>query len=278
MPSTKKLTQYRKDQLPGSRRSKPSVRLLNQQVKARIEAEHELIQKLIGDAHTRAQLLGKARGQLAPLVVWTDFDHFRDYTEIDPQRLPPWDEIGEYLKIHLLFQVILEFGGFSFTARIRPDLEDKWVSEGRNALGRIRRLVPEAMKRHGLSNLEYCYVVEGKTRRGGSRTGLHLHGFFAADDPLIATRFKIAIESAISLHPKGKAAAGYARHSGAPVDIERAYEADGDGKRGYGRWPAYLAKNILRRDDRLCGRRIFISQDATQLTREFWKLLREEPV
>jgi hypothetical protein len=231
----------------------------------------------VRDADIRRALL-PAHQPLEPFSVWNDFDHpSSDLTEVNIHQLPKWNDSGEFLKLHLLFQVALEDGGYSFTARVRPDLEAKWKAEGRNPMDRIKRLMTRRLHVEGLDDLEYVYVVESRTRRGTGRTPLHLHGFFLAQDPLVATKFKMAVDRAIAVHPLGRAAAGISRRSGPAVVIEPVYDKLDNSPHGRGRWASYVAKNITRWDERF-RRRIYISQTATQTAREFWALVREDPI
>lgn len=85
------------------------------------------------------------------------------------------------------------------------------------------------------------------------------------------------MENALAVHPKGRAAAGIAPKSGPEVDVRRAYDLDDGRKHGRGRWAGYMAKNATRWDSRF-SRRVFMSRTATQTAREFWALLREEPL
>jgi hypothetical protein len=276
VPSTKKLTVYRRSQFPGPRRKKPPVRALNRAIRERVDQEHDLIQTLIRDADVRKMLLVGQSGKPEPFTVWNDFDHPQDATELSTSDLPRWEDIGEFLKFHLLFQVALDDGGYSFTVRVRPDLEAKWKRERRDPMERITREARQALEARGLQDLEYCYVVEARTKRG-SRSNLHLHGFLLARDPMVATKFKVAMEKAIAVHPMGRRAAGIAPKSGPEVDIERSYDVIDDSKHGRGRWAGYLAKHAHRHDPRF-RRRIFMSRTATQTAREFWALIREEPL
>lgn len=277
-PSTKKLRGFRSEHFSGPKRKKPKVQRLNQEVKDRILAENDVVQALIRDASVRRQLWSNSIAPLAPLTVWTDSAHSEDYTEVWRQKLPKWRDIGEYLKIHLLFQVALEFGAYSFTARIRPDLEARWYGQGTDIAKRIRTLLWDNLKLQKLDDVEFFYLIEGKGRRGKGKTPLHLHGFLVAEEPLVATRFKIALEMAVAAHPKGKAAAGFSPKSGKAIDFDLAYDVDtGDG-RGYGRWVQYITKSGTKHDKRLGYRHIYMSQTATQLVREFWALIREDPM
>jgi hypothetical protein len=275
MPSSKKLNVYRKAQFKGARRAKPRVRTLNRAIRERVLDEFDLVQRLVADADIRRALL---RGMERPhdaFAVWNDFDHSFSLTELAPNHLPKWQDIGEFMKCHLLFQVAVAAGGFSFTARVRPDLEAKWLAEGRNPMDRISRETRKALNEVGLKDIEYCYVVETRTRRGSGSAPMHLHGFFLAQDPLVATKFKVAMECAIAVHPEGRAAAGIPAKSGPEVEVERVYDIVDNSQYGRGRWATYMAKNATRWDARF-RRRLFMSRSGTQTAREFWLLLREE--
>lgn len=277
MPSTKKLTVYRKSQFAGPRRRQPQVRVLNRAIRDRIADEQQLLDRLVRDADIRLTLVAPY-GRPDPFLVWNDFDHASStLTEVNLHHLPEWKDIGEFLKLHLLFQVALADGGYAFTARVRPDLEAKWKVEGRDPMDRIRRLVARSLVDRGLGNIEYAYVVETRTRKGSGRTPLHLHGFFLAQDAHLATRFKVALEDAIAVHPLGRAASGVSLRSGPEVDVEPVYDVIDDSPHGRGRWASYIAKNIVRWDQRF-RRRIFMSRTATQTAREFWSLVREDPI
>jgi len=276
MTSTKKLLQLRRSHFTGSRRQIPAVRKLNREICERVEKEHKLVQAIIRDADVRRVLLAGNKGTPEVFSVWTDFDHPQDATELSISDLPRWEDIGEFLKFHLLFLVALDDGGFSFTTRVRPDLEAKWKREGRDPMGRITSEIRKELVRKGLKDLEYCYVVESRTKRGG-RSNLHLHGFFLARDPLIAPRLKVAMENAIAVHPDGRKAAGIAPKSGPEVEVEPSYDVYDNSKYGRGRWAGYLTKNAMRHDPRF-KRRVFMSRSATQTAREFWALIREDPI
>lgn len=276
MPSTKKLIYYKSEMFDGARRKKPPVRKHNAAVKQRVEAEQDLIHRLMQDTDVRRAILGPSAAS-EPFVVWTDFDHPDMHcTQVNISSLPNWKNLGELHKLHLLFFIALDGGGYAFTAKVRPDLEAKWDEAGLNPMTRVKRLIDRAVDRAGLNGLEYAYVLESRTRRGGARTGLHLHGMFLASDALIATRFNQVLEKAICCHPKGKAAAGFKPHSGKPIKIEPVYDKV-TGNYGRGRWVNYMTKNTLRWDKRF-AKCTYMSRTATQTAREMWALITEEPL
>lgn len=70
----------------------------------------------------------------------------------------------------------------------------------------------------GLDKLPYGYAIEARSRTTKSRT--HLHGFFIAEDSLMATGFKVAAEKALR-HLNGRLVG-----KASDVDVERAYDVD----------------------------------------------------
>lgn len=243
--SNRKLFADRRSRYSGPRRDIPKVRAQNAARKSLIGREHDLLEAIARDIDIRRAIWRGMHGTEVPYAVYTDFDHSYLLTETDPRHLPKWAQLGEYLKMQILFLVAMEEGGYSFTVNIRPDLQAKWITEGRDIMDRIRRLVDKALGALKISNLAFCYAVEGRTKRG-SKAKLHLHGFLVSSDPMVATKFKVAMELALAAHPAGKAAAGIAAQSGAAVDIEPAYELNAGKKEGRGRWISYIAKNVMK--------------------------------
>ena len=120
-------------------------------------------------------------------------------------------------------------------------------------MDRIKRLARKALEAQGLRDLQYAYVVETKSRRGRSRTPLHLHGFFISNDPHDATRFKVGFEKTLATHTLGRAAAGVSLTSGPEIVLERVYDKPDGSDGGRGRWANYIAKNLNRWDARFTG-------------------------
>lgn len=272
MTSTKKVRYYDSASFSGPRRQKPKVRELNRAVRERIEREHGLAQRIVGDMDLR-RAVAEARGIYEPHLVWHDFDHATaNMTEVQPSELPRWRDIGEYLKMHILFQAILEFGGYSFTVRVRPDLQAKWQAEARDPVKRINHLVDEGIRKRGLTGLEFAYVIENRTKKG-HKTPLHIHGFLMAARPITATRFKMAVEKGLATHVKGKTAAGFKAKARRATKIEPSYDVIDSSARGRGRWATYCMKNAAKRNNGL-ERSIYISREGRRLARIVWEVLR----
>jgi hypothetical protein len=267
----RKLSPRRLTNIPGPRRKKPPIQRQTRELRESIEAEHNLLQALLRDADLRAAFWRGSGRPFDPLAVWTDFDHTYLLTETDPRHLQEWSELTEYMKLQVGFLVAAMFRGYSFTVRLHPQLEAKWIATGQSIPRMIQRRCRAELEAAGMADLAYGYVVEGRSRSGKSRTPLHIHGYLVDDDPLAPTRFKVAMERALLRDDRRRIQA-----SARDIDIELAYDVDrGDG-RGRGRWVSYFTKNAQRWDHRIGGRRVYISRPLTQLAREFWALLRTD--
>lgn len=268
----KKISPIRLSDLPGARRKKPPVRAYNRQLRSAIEAEDQLVQTLRNDRETRIEVARSFGLQPDALEVWTDFYRTGEFTEQDPRKLPRWKDLTEFMKFHVAFMATESLDGYAFTSKIHPDLLGNWMGEDR-FLERVVKRLKDGLAKQDIPRIEFAFVIEMRTRGGKSRTAPHLHGFVIPPTPLDITRFKIAFEGALhrargALPQKGKKA--WHQHP--------AYDRDkGDG-RGFGRWTNYILKNVRRYDQRVRGRRVYMSQSITQAAQEFWKLVREDPV
>lgn len=270
--SNKKISARRLTDLSGPRRRKPKLNQLKRETEALIEGERHLLARLVADVDLRRSLARGLELPFEPLRVWTEFDHSSAITELHPRELPKWEQLTEWMKAHLAFQVALEFGVFSFTANLHPDLEQRWVESSRSIDQRIQKRIRGQLEAQGLSDLPYFYVIEGRTRHGKSRSKLHIHGFFAAENPVIATKMKLVLESALRRDELRR----IERKHG--VKVEHGYDLI-DGARGPGRWVSYITKSVMRYEKRLpSARRIFMSTPMTQIARDFWAMVREEPL
>lgn len=276
MPSTNKLRHFKRSQLRPQKRGLSGVRARNRLTKAQVEHEHELLQQLSADAQFRATQMGLPWSPADPILVWGDLEQFRDQTLIGSEQLKPWRKVGQYLKLHLLFRVTVIAGGYSFTAKVRPDLEARWLRHGRSPSERISKLISNGLSELGLGKLPLSYVIEGKGRRGFGNVGLHIHGFVQTTNPHVSTKLKVMFEQKFACHPKGKAAAGLSLKAGEQVKFEPIYDAGCPEHGTAGRWASYIAKNAMGLDKRLEDKRIFMSKEGIAIAREFWSLLRND--
>lgn len=146
-----------------------------------IASEKVVLDALIRDTHFRREYFFNHGLVLGPLSVWLDYDHTDAFTEVDKRTLKQWEELSEWMKAHLGFQMGLELGGFSFTANLHPGLESKWLSNGTPIAPLIQKRVRRELEAVGLKDLPYFYVIEGRSRHTKSRTGLHIHGYFVTE-------------------------------------------------------------------------------------------------
>lgn len=274
MLSTNKLIRYTRSQTKLKNGRFPGVRALNALTRHQVERERILIQQLTADADARRSQMGSPWAPADPLAVWADLEQFREITTVASEDLKPWRDVGQHLKLHLLLRAALIFGGYSFTARVRPDLQAKWLKNDSSPSERIFKIVSNGLSELGLKNLPLSYVIEGTSRKGYGKVSLHIHGIVQTDNPHAATALKVMLEEKLSCHPKGRAAAGISPRSGKEVLLEPIYEAGKPDEGTAGRWATYITKNALRDDKRLRGRRIFATKEGTALAREFWSFLR----
>lgn len=250
---------------------KRGVREHNKQMRSTVEEQHHYVEHIIGAASDRiAQRL--ALGIPIDLfTVWNDFDPPTGINfQTSPRKLPKWRELSEYMKFQLAGVCVLAGGGYSFTARLNPDLEKLWVVHEYDFYEMIKRRIATQFRADDLGDVRLAYVVEGKTKRG-CRTGIHLHGFFFDDnDTSRPNKVKSAIEAALSvgLHRKG-------RRRGRDVKMEPMYDTGLSYGDGPGQWAAYSCKNATKPDTRLPNRRIYVSQQMTRTAKMMWGLISE---
>lgn len=263
---TKKLSPPLTSKARAGLRKKLGVREQCRRQAEQVERERELMELVERDMKTRSALMRGWDLPLDPFLVVKDFDTSALHTELAPNLMPRWRELGEYGKTHLAFVLTAMFAGHSFTANVTPELEARWTEGGMDVTERLRNRLDRALRRRGLLNPLYFFVVEGRSRSGRSRTKLHMHGFLVTEEPTDATRFKLALEEATADNRnQGKGRRG-------AIHIPRAYH-----EKGVGRWPAYILKNVTKRDQRIPGRRVYMSQELTATVRELWLYMRGEP-
>lgn len=268
---SKKISPRRLSHLPGPRRKKPPVRAQSRWLKAAIEREHKLVQNLRNDEVSRSTYLRQLNLPVDPLLVWNDFDQTHYFTETNPDNLPDWDELTEYMKHQVAFMAASSLGGYAFTSHIHPVHLDHWIARGVVKDRTVERL-KEELRKAGMEDLPVAFMFEGRTRSGKSKTNIHVHGTTIPDTPLDMTRFKVAAENAWHKARGERQLTSAAWHQSLAYDLDT-----GDG-RGWGRWLSYTSKNIQRYDSRIKGSRVYMSRSMTQVAREFWLMLQEKPL
>jgi hypothetical protein len=227
---------------------------------------------LLRDDETRRRIRALAGEVSHPTSVWTECDHTWDYTTLPSYELSEWRDLSERMKMFLGFDLGMELGWcFSFTANLSSHYVEKWESNGSGFMENIGQRLRRELRKEGIENLPHCYVVETRTRTGKSKCKPHIHGIAICDDPLKATKLKVALERAFvgDLKRNGrkrgvKVDSGYVRHS---LGLE-----------GRFRWVDYITKNAHLYDKRLGRRRVFISHSYVALARRAWAIRRDELV
>lgn len=255
----------------GPRRSRPPVRKQNQELKQLLEQEDGLYRTIVSDVQIRAAFQ-RAGTDHDPLSVFSDFDHTFLHTELAPSHYPEWNHLSERMKAHIGFLAGLALHGhdgillYSFTAKLDPDLEAKWLLQGKKVNDRIQRRMRKALEKRGMGNLPYWYAVEGRSRSTKSRTGIHIHGYAIFEKGITGSLWSVLEEAMLYRGVDS-------RHLRRAIQIEQGYDRT-DALRGPGRWVNYAAKNVHRYDRRFPGRRVFMSRRLTGIVKALWELMK----
>lgn len=174
--------------------------------------------------------------------------------------MPHWDDLSKWLKVQQATWVFANWKFLTFNVHLHPELENKWVAEGRD----VRKLVMGELRRE-LTRLvrpkpEFFFVIEGWSVRDKGPTRLHVHGGVAVLDPAEEPMIKVAIERACGHGVAGRRRTHRAVHF-KPFKVERAAYMN------------YLFKAERKADPRLGDRRLAMSQSAVGAARDFWHML-----
>jgi hypothetical protein len=204
------------------------------------------------------------------MTVWTDFDHFQDFTELSADHLPKWESLTEFMKLFIGFDIGMEFSsGYSFTAHILPSQVAKWQAGSTGLVANIEQTLRRQLDAAGLRGVPFCYVIETRSRSGKLITRPHLHGYCILDDPSDAGRFDRALTDA--LHP-------YVPLLGTrrPVKLEPSYDRGAEEFIGRIHWVRYFTKNVDQWEAILGKRRLYMSRSLQRMVRDAWGIRREE--
>ena len=200
-----------------------------------------------------------------PMSVWSENDQTTLLTELDPSHLPKWDDLTEFMKMFIGYDIGMEFGrSYSFTARITPILLNRWKTKGADLMENVEQRLRRDLGKLGMRGLAFCYAVETRTRSGRSATQPHLHGYCICDNPVDSTRFKVALERALYL---GVSRVG----KRSTVQVKPSFDFM-DEFIGRAHWLEYRTKNIDRWNVLLGKRRIFMSRPLLGMVREAWEI------
>jgi hypothetical protein len=268
--SARKISAVRRRDFRCSRRAIPPLNALKRDRETLAEVERTLTSALLADDETRRQIRALAGQAGHPTSVWADCDQTWDHTKLVPYELPAWRDLSERMKIFLGFDLAMELGWcFAFTANLSQAYLNKWVSKGSALVPNINQRLRRELRKIGIPDLPHCYVVEARTRSGKSRCKPHLHGVAICDNPIKATRFKVALETALvgDLKRPGRQRA---------IRLERGYTCFNLGVAGRSRWVEYMTKNAHFYDERLGLRRVHVSHSYVALARKAWAIRTDE--
>ncbi|ONF97415.1 hypothetical protein [Sphingomonas jeddahensis] len=173
--------------------------------------------------------------------------------------MPPWVDLSRWMKVQIAVMAMHEWSFQTYNIHIHPDLEEKWLSSGRDPRVMMRDRVRREFDRHVRPNLDWFFVIEGWSPRNGE-TILHIHGGAASYEPGDAGKIMHAVARAAGHGLKGYAAVPRAVH-GQPFKRHKAGYVD------------YLFKAARRKDPRLGERRLTMSRAMTGGARALWELL-----
>lgn len=248
------------------------VRKRNGQVRDALSNDEKLTNTLANYAHANRAALAAAKPASGPFLVWhkTGHSYSKDH---NGTKLGKWRNQTEYLKYLLSSQVVLEYSGYAFTFKINPLLEEKWRADDADIYTCVRKRVRKALVSAGLGDVGLAFVIEGKTKKGGT-TWLHLHGLVCGIDHRHVTKFKLAMEKALEagINRGGKG-------SGRDGKIELYYDGMLMGyPGGAATWSSYCAKSLMVKDERLPDQRLYMSRKICEMTKRLWGVITDMPL
>ncbi|MEP3050683.1 MAG: hypothetical protein ABJP48_13050 [Erythrobacter sp.] len=255
--------------IPKKKRKKVNVSTVKRDRKEFLQREQEALNELVRIANIRSKYMRGTKGTVDPILVYADFDDTVGLLhDTNPKEYPEWNELTDDAKARIGFLLSLAFNGYSFTANVSEQLERKWAKQGLKPRDRAIDKINKELKKAGLGNAPYFFVIEAKGRSGKSRTNLHLHGYCLLTSGHEATRFKIALEEALYRNLK------VPRGHGAPVKIEPSYKKS-DAPKAATNWVGYSLKNALLPGPKIKGTPLYLNTPLRQCAHEFWDIVRE---
>lgn len=255
--------------IPKKKRKKVNVSTVKRERAELLQREQEALNELVRIANVRTKYMRGMRGRVDPILVYADFDDLIGFLhDTSPKDFPEWTELTDAAKARIGFLLSFAFNGYSFTANVSEELERKWAKQELKPRDRAIEKINRELKKVGLGNAPYFFVIEAKGSSGRSRTHLHLHGYCLLTSGHEAARFKIALEKALYRNlkvPKGH---------GAPVKIVPSYKKS-DAPKDATYWVGYSLKNASLPGPKIEGTPLYLNTPLRQLAHDFWDFVRE---
>ena len=255
--------------IPKTKRKNTNVSRVKLDREEFLRREQKALNELVRIANIRTSYMRGTKGTVDPILVYADFDDLVGFLHnTNPKEYPEWNELTDAAKARIGFLLSLAFNGYSFTANVSGELERKWAKQALKPRDRAIDKINKELKKVGLGNAPYFFVIEAKGRSGRSRTHLHLHGYCLLTTGHEATRFKTALEKALYRDlkvPKGH---------GPPVVIEPSFKKSDDPKDAT-YWAGYSLKNALLPGPKIEGTPLYLNTPLRQCAHEFWDMVRE---
>jgi hypothetical protein len=178
---------------------------------------------------------------------------------LNDRWMPQWKELTTWLKVHLFVLWAEEFPNnlHTFNIKLHHNLEKRWLRERRNVGELLRDRTRREIDKVGGKNRPFIFVVEGIAKATKLPIGLHTHGGAVILDQKDGKAILAAAGRAA-----GQGLKGYKR---TPKAVEgKLYTRQGTV------WASYIQKFVDKKDERLLGKRVYMSRAAVQVTREFW--------
>lgn len=174
------------------------------------------------------------------------------------RKLPRWAGLSDWMKVRLGIVAMSSFRCLTFHVNLHPDLEADLVAAGQDPCTVFRDRLRAELRRAGLDQREYLFVMEGFAKDLKSQVRLHLHGAAFIETEAQGEVLKHAAYRAAGQGVGGRSTAGRAYHS---------KEYWGGGLR----FTDYIFKVIDLPDTRLPGRRVCMSRSLTQGAQDFYE-------
>jgi len=266
---TKSMGRVTAASIPKKRNKRVNVSTVKRDRKELLRREQEALNELVRITNIRTKYMRGTKGTVDPILVYADFDELVGFLhDTSPKEYPEWNELTDAAKARIGFLLSLAFNGYSFTANVSEELERKWTKQGLKPRDRAIDKINKELKKVGLGQAPYFFVIEAKGQSGKSRTNLHLHGYCLLNTGHEATRFKTALEKALYRNlkvPKGH---------GPPVKIEPSYKK-GDAPKDATHWVGYSLKNALLPGPKIEGTPLYLNTPLRQCAHELWDIVRE---